>query len=271
MGFRLTPMKLAFLALLLFGPNSVAASDCGLLVKRRGSVEILRLDAAGQLESGHRVGRVMKSESEPVACDDIVVTRARSSVLIILAHARVAVGPDSRLEIASLVDGTAGSKASSPKADVIRLTYGRVRVVVPPEASPPVGRSSRFQIQTRTAVVGVRGTDFFASYEMERGNLRQATLTGEVAVALRSRPEAPIVVGAGRQVLIPKDSAEAPLPLPTAIEPQLLGLIRSASAAAVGDPAFESKAAESILGPSSRWGAQREMLPDELRDVEKGF
>jgi hypothetical protein len=83
------------------------------------------------------------------------------------------------------------------------LAYGGARGVI-----AKGGPRSHFVIRTRTAVMGVRGTDFFIGVDPETGATETATLRGSVSVASAATPEAPAVeVKAGQAA-----SVAAPLP-----------------------------------------------------------
>ena len=87
------------------------------------------------------------------------------------------------------------------------LSYGGVRGVI-----AKGGPHSKFTIRTRTAVMGVRGTDFFIGVDRVTGATETATLRGSVAVASAATPDAvPVEVKAGEAA-----SVAQPPPAPAA-------------------------------------------------------
>lgn len=85
------------------------------------------------------------------------------------------------------------------------LSYGGARGVI-----EKGGPRSHFTIRTKTAVMGVRGTDFFIGVDPVTGATETATLRGSVAVASASAPSSvPVEVKAGETA-----SVAAPPPVP---------------------------------------------------------
>lgn len=82
---------------------------------------------------------------------------------------------------------------------VLDLRYGKARFVI-----QKGGPRSRFHIRTKTAVLGVRGTDFFVAVNDATDETEEATLRGEVEVRPPAEEAAPVSVKAGQTASIPK-------------------------------------------------------------------
>lgn len=89
----------------------------------------------------------------------------------------------------------------------LELRYGKSRFVI-----GKGGPRSRLQIRTRTATLGVRGTDFFVAVSDATGATEAATLRGSVLVASHPNPAAPAsnptIVSAGETASVPLATAE---------------------------------------------------------------
>ncbi|MEK7357350.1 MAG: FecR domain-containing protein, partial [Bdellovibrionota bacterium] len=174
-----------------FGLGVLAASAsradvCGQLAGVKGpNVEILRRQS--RTDESVRFGmKIEEGKTSPVECDDVVLTGPDSSAKVVLANAKLTIGPLTRFEIAKTVKGAA---TSQPNVSLLNLTYGKLRALVnrkneaaAVEASKKESKESKaskaglgtFQIKTATAVAGVRGTDFFVGYDANAGVTDQA-------------------------------------------------------------------------------------------------
>jgi hypothetical protein len=81
----------------------------------------------------------------------------------------------------TVTPGTAFKFSWDPKTDrnaVAELVYGDIRAVIQPE-----GPRSGMKVNTKTAVLGVRGTDFYVSSWTKESGSRVAVMRGAVALA----------------------------------------------------------------------------------------
>ncbi len=155
-------------------------------------------------------------------------------------------------------------KADNKIAPEIRLAYGRIRGVISKE-----GPRKKVIIRTRSAVMGVRGTDFFISDEGE-GETSVSVLRGAVEVAPAQGK--PTVVETGMTAEVAQKVIEVPL---RKISREDLGEIRVTStlpvkkeAPAEGLKVLEQKALEVTLKDIKIY--QPELLKDIPTAVSGG-
>ena len=261
------------------------AEICGQLAGVKGSeVEILRRQARAA-ENVRFAMKIPEQKITPVECDDVILTGADSSARLILANAKVTVGPLTRFEIAGVSKANGGRE---PSVSLLDLTYGKVRALVnrkegqlvnPPAAETnagttgaqkPIGAKasqSTFRIRTYTAVVGVRGTDFFVGFDPNSGALEQATIEGQVEVA-KPDTTAGVLVSGGQQTTVSANAAPA---APIALRDSTRNEIRVVSASAREDKDFTHPKAIEVLGQPSTWVLEREKLPDHLKNLKDEF
>jgi hypothetical protein len=258
------------------------ASSCGSLAAVQGNVDVLR----NQMKAGEDATRFVVNGKNFLAleCDDIVVTRGQSVAKIILANGKISMGPDSRIEIA----GVSGPSAK-PDVALVNLAYGKVRALIQKKAKETEteteettrGPQSSFSIKTHTAVAGVRGTDFFVSYDPNSFATDQATLTGKVEVEQKETGQK-VLVSAGQQVAVGapvatqkkevEELAQKPKPMRViAIQESTKHDLRIASAVSKGDKDFTSTEAVKILGAPTAWTIEKEVVPSKYKDLKNEF
>ena len=106
----------------------------------------------------------------------------------------VATGKDGKVRLiyrngdqVTVTPGTALKISWNPATDknaLAELVYGDIRAVIQPD-----GPRSGMKVKTKSAVMGVRGTDFFVSAWGNEGGSKVAVMRGKVAVAVKP-PEA---------------------------------------------------------------------------------
>lgn len=316
--FAITSQRLAspfagVLAIVLFSmcADRAIAKQCGSLAAVKEKIEVLRVQPASESRAGESVRYVIAGKNFlPLECDDIVQSSATGSAKLILGDDKITLAPESRIEIAR----HSGSDIK-PKVDLLNLTYGKMRGLI--KARPPgktgeraQGTKGAFRVRTFSAVVGVRGTDLFASYDPNSGMTEQAVLEGKVEVT-QVGTQQKVMVEAGQQVSIattpaaiaaaqkrtstPGDESDdaatgpvapsaVPVPAPTvgnvpAPEPLKVVPIRESvkrdmrvtSAIAKDDPQFTSPSAVSVLGKAETWTLERESIPANLKDLKNEF
>jgi hypothetical protein len=200
-------------------------------------------------------------------------------------------GPNSRIAISKY-------QKDSGNVQLVNLTFGKVRTVFQgtktgtgeskPRGEPP------FRIRTQSAVIGVRGTDFYTKFEPNSGLTQQATLSGEVEVSQRRSRQA-VTVKSGQQVNInavgpvsgdalkEESMAEVssmqaegsasdikPLIVET-ISSQLVEEIQDTSLLAKLDKEFTSEQAVRILGAPKTWKEKTNVIPPELEEIKNEF
>ena len=123
-----------------------------------GRVEILRgkvtFERAGKLEA-------LKAR-DPVFIKDRIITGPESAAEIVFAdNTRMKIAPDSALEITDYLY----NPAEKIRQGLISLISGKARFTV---EDLHEFNDRRFRVQTRTAIVGSRDTDFIVAYDPEQ-------------------------------------------------------------------------------------------------------
>lgn len=254
--------KLSALIFLFVQP--AFAANCGFLVIVTGKVEILRLQTAS---NGPVRYMIVAKNSMPIQCDDVVVTRESSSAKIHLENGRIAMGPQSRIEIASFT-----KVGSAPTVNLLELTYGKIRALIQkkprPAQTPP---QAIFRVHTYAATTGVRGTDFFVSHDPNTSISEQATLDGQIEVTNNLTSQT-ATVNPGHQVTVENEPGKANLPLQVVpISESVKNEMRITSAVAKDDKEFTTPKAISTLGPPEKWILQRESVPDKYKKIKDDF
>lgn len=153
------------LSLAIFIPSTIFAQGTLIaeVVKIRG--------VATQLSPGAHLARAV-ALGDKFKEDTSIVTGPKSFLKIkFIDNSEMNVGPESKIVIAEMKQNSVG---------VISLLKGRIRTEVQKEASQ---NTNKFFIRTRTAAMGVRGTDFQTIYNPDNKMTSLLTYRGEVAMA----------------------------------------------------------------------------------------
>ncbi len=134
--------------------------------------EVVRIRGeATQLSPGARIAKVVEIGDKFIE-DTSIVTGPKSFLKIkFVDNSEMNVGPESKIVIAEM-------KRESP--GVISLLKGRIRTEVQKDAT---STTNKLFIKTRTAAMGVRGTDFQTIYNPDNKMTSLLTYRGEVAMA----------------------------------------------------------------------------------------
>lgn len=244
------------------------AENCGTLDASSGQVEVLRVTSG----TGEDAVRDVLMAKSPFAldCSDIVVTGVGSAAKLKLRNTIVSMSSNSRVVLAE-VDVT-GEKSS-----ILQLSYGKIRSFF--QRAKPKGKekSAGFFIRTPTTVTGVRGTDFFVSYEPNTSVTKQATLKGSVDVE-HSKTGEKVIVNQGQQVVIEAEKMDVtgkPISKPMEVKPivpKVVEEIKQASIFAKIEPDFKSPEAIKILGKPETWNQKIDSgVPEDLKDIKNEF
>ena len=134
------------------------------VVKIRGEVT--------QLSIGVRFARAV-ALGDKFEEDTSIVTGPKSFVKIkFIDNSEINIGPESKIIITAMKKDSVG---------IISLLKGRIRTEVEKNSDKP--RENKFFIKTRSAALGVRGTDFQTIYNPENKMTSLLTFKGEVAMA----------------------------------------------------------------------------------------
>jgi hypothetical protein len=167
---------------LLFTIPAFARKHVAIVTKVRGKVTKLNPGAmrASKVKRGDRLFE-----------DTSVVTGNRSFVRIeFLDKSRLSLGPKSKIVVTQI---------KKKEGSVISLLKGRTRTKVKPGNS----KKNKFFIKTRTAALGVRGTDFQTIYNPDNKVTNLLTYKGKVAMANLKDPAIP---KAKKEVVLERDS-----------------------------------------------------------------
>ncbi|MDO9181873.1 MAG: FecR family protein, partial [Bacteriovorax sp.] len=160
-------MKLLIFFILLFPAilfSNTVSNQIAEVIKIRGEVS--------QLSPGARTARVVALGDKFVE-DTSILTGPKSFVKIkFIDNSELNVGPESKIIIAEMKKDSVG---------IISLLKGRIRTEVEKDTEKP--NTNKFFIKTRTAALGVRGTDFQTIYNPENKMTSLLTYRGEVAMA----------------------------------------------------------------------------------------
>lgn len=158
-----------FILLLLF----VVPVLCFAETKGPFIAEVIRIRGeATQLSPGAHLARAVAMGDKFVE-DTSIVTGPKSFLKIkFIDNSEMNVGPESKIVIAEM-------KKESP--GVISLLKGRIRTEVKKDSEAP--EANKFYIKTRTAAMGVRGTEFQTIYNPDNKMTSLLTYEGEVAMA----------------------------------------------------------------------------------------
>ncbi len=170
-------MFLILLVLMAAGPALGDDRPAGHVALRMGDAWIERMGERMEVSAG-----------TPVFQADLMVTGRRGRLKVLFTDdALVSLGSNSRVLVTRhLFDPDSASRATR-----LELLAGKLRALVQKMVA---GSQADFQVKTSNAVAGVRGTEFIL--EMEGGQTRLYTLTGEVA--LGGEGAEPVLVAAGQ-------------------------------------------------------------------------
>jgi len=139
----------------------------------------------------------------------------------------------------------------------IELIMGKVRAFV----SPLVNKQSRFVIETENATVGVRGTDFGVTHDLNTNNTKLVCLVGEVGVQSNDetlKDNKPIPVKQDEAIVVAPHVA-----LPKPVKVSRYEVIRF-----FGDMEFEGVDVEDRL---KELRSKRRRKKEEFLEIEKPF
>ena len=161
-------IQLQVIALFVFNSTIAKANSNDLqiaeVVKIRGDVTMLapRARLAHKVEIGDKFLE-----------DTSILTGSKSFIKIkFIDNTEINLGPDSKIVIAEMKKDSVG---------IISLLKGRLRTEVQKDTNKP--EVNKFFIRTRTAALGVRGTDFQTIYNPDIKMTSLLTYRGEVAMA----------------------------------------------------------------------------------------
>jgi hypothetical protein len=164
-------------------PNQV-----GTIVKKFGKAELFTSPSKNKVQGKgpHALFEGIYYKIQPlrpgtkVKNGDIVKTGKKSMVKLVYKNGdQITVGQASWTKV---------SWHKNPKAKktqpVLNLIYGSIRGVISKK-----GPRNRLKIKSKSAVMGVRGTDFFIKQDNFKGDLSVSVLRGQVSIAKKKTPK----------------------------------------------------------------------------------
>ncbi len=232
------------------------AANCAQLISVTGTVDILRLNQG----SGDERSVAKYTLPADLSCTDVIVTRQGSRAKVKLPATIMTLSPNSRFFVSQI----SGKKNDST---IVNLTYGKMRSFFKSEKKSETGAG--LKVKTPSAVAGVRGTDFYVSYEPNTQVTEQATLTGNVEVEQVGTKQK-VEVASGQQVEVKNiEPLEVkPINLETVRE------IQQTSVLAKNEEVFSSKEAVQIVGTPEKWVApaqEKVEIPSQFSGIENKF
>lgn len=144
-----------------------------------GTILSMRGEVYGQLNSKGEKFKLVKGKS--VNYNTLVSTGKRSFVKVRFDDKSIfTVGPNSKMVLT-------GRDNNSPK--VLHLLMGQIKAHIKKNQKIPKGHNHKLYIKTKSAVMGIRGTEFVVSYNNKNHNTSNITLSGEVDMVKRSDEE----------------------------------------------------------------------------------
>tara|TARA_R110000868_G_scaffold75979_3_gene218900 strand:- start:4106 stop:5908 length:1803 start_codon:yes stop_codon:yes gene_type:complete len=154
-------VRIALIFSLFFVPTSYAG-DMAKVIRIRGY--------ATQLAPGAMDARTVEL-GQKIFEDTSILTKEKSFVVLEFTDgSRMSIGPNSKVVVV---------KARNEDAGLVSLLKGKIRSQVNPEDN----NKDKYIIRTRTAAMGVRGTDFMSSYNPDNKATSLVTFKGRVAMA----------------------------------------------------------------------------------------
>lgn len=168
--------------------NAVAESVQGAVVTRtEGETKLMIKKVAGAAAPSGTTAILFEKETffvrpakngDRPANGDVVTTGKDGKVRLIYRNGdQVTVTPGTALKFSW--------DAATDKNAIAEIVYGDIRAVIQPD-----GPRSGMKVKTKTAVMGVRGTDFYVSAWSKEAGSKVAVMRGKVAVA--AKPPEPI-------------------------------------------------------------------------------
>lgn len=156
---------LFFFYLLFFTPLTYGNQIIGSIAKLKGQVTMLELGS-------HEAKEVKEGQS--VTKEASILTHDKSfAQILLLDKTQINVGPNSKISL---------DQTTAEKIGFVSLLKGMIRTEVVKELGAAAGTKDKFFIKTRTAAMGIRGTDFLINYNPDNNITNLITFRGKVAM-----------------------------------------------------------------------------------------
>ncbi len=221
--FSFLKIFISFLCFSFIGLANASAA-CGKFVVVKGDVQI---DVAKTKKS-----EKAKLNSEICSGDTVTAQKEARAKIVMVDGNELNISPDSKLTI----EGYDYQPEKDKKKVLINVLFGKVRANVKQKYDDQSqdGASNSFQVKTKSAVAGVRGTDFLTSYNTSTGRSEVVTFSGKVDVG-QSGPNGkiinPVSVVAGQKTFVaPNQAPTQPINVPAQELKQMNATTKSDSA-----------------------------------------
>ncbi|MFP5518361.1 MAG: FecR domain-containing protein [Bdellovibrionia bacterium] len=176
------------LSIILFSLGSWASSVSGVFMVVKGSVSVKNSSGTNAVKVGHKVNE-----------GDTIITAADSRARIVMQDRNVInLNPDSELKIEKYKNDGANKNVE------LNLLKGKTRNNVEQSYD---GEKNKFLIKTPTAVAGVRGTQYVASFDVLTQSANFTVLRGSIDVRPTTNMNGPAArLGAGETVKVEKNT-----------------------------------------------------------------
>ncbi|MCH2532868.1 MAG: FecR domain-containing protein [Bdellovibrionales bacterium] len=166
-----------------------------LLYANSGIIKVLKGEV--YIVSGKTNLKAQAKMGQKVFASDTVITSKDSRLKVVMIDGNeINVSPETRVKISKYEYENNGKK----KNVLLNVLKGKVRSKVKQKYD---GDKNKFQVKTKTAVAGVRGTDFLASYNPQQNSSNVITFEGRVEFGLPGANGSivnPVAVTAGQTV-----------------------------------------------------------------------
>jgi hypothetical protein len=208
-------------------------------------------------QSVHGVFRVVKGDVKVTAASDgktaqakigqkvypldtVVTGKDSRAKIVMVDNNEINISPDSKIKI----DEYKFNPSSGEKKVSLKIEYGKMRAKVNQKYDDD---ENTFQVKTQTAVAGVRGTDFFTSFDRGTRATKVVTFEGRVAFGQPGVGGAisnPVMVNPGQMTTVTAGAPPAP---PVSVPKAELANMESQS---VADPADAAAKGSTSREPS---------------------
>ncbi|NQZ00100.1 MAG: FecR domain-containing protein [Bdellovibrionales bacterium] len=160
------------LAAMLIGLSFVVLSPSFAFAKGHGVFRVVKGDVKVQ---SAKTGKTKKAKiGQKVFPKDTVISGEKSRAKIIMVDKNVLnISPNSKIEI----EAYEYEPSKKKKNVLLNVIYGKVRSKVKQKYD---GKGNKFQVKTKSAVAGVRGTDFVTGYDPTSRQSTVVTFEGKV-------------------------------------------------------------------------------------------
>jgi len=208
MLLRASKMLFVVLSFTLLSAEN-AFSACGKFVVAKGVVQVEVLKT--------KLVERAKINTEICAGDTVSAGADSRAKIVMVDGNELNISPDSKMTI----EGYEYQPDQGQKKVLLNVLFGKVRANVKQkyDDQPKDSTSNSFQVKTKSAVAGVRGTDFLTSFDNTSGKSEVVTFSGKVDVG-QPGPNGQIAnavsVGAGQKT---SAAPNQPPSTPTAVPP----------------------------------------------------